>query len=156
MYNVLRKFPLSLHAVSQWGGRESLPSQDFQLEIGNDKQGLDLPSIPQNLNLNYTKKHASKGSRENCPLQKLWANRLHMGSLTRSWGKLRPELLKEDAPFTVTSSCCSCRSLNGIFWKARILASDNWMKMLDLLTYCRYTNMCVFLSHIFAKKILKI
>lgn len=55
MYNVLGKFPLSLHAVSQWGGRESLPSQGFQLEIGNDKQGLDLPSIPQNLNLNYTK-----------------------------------------------------------------------------------------------------
>lgn len=48
--------PLSLHAVSQWEGRESLPSQGFQLEIGNDKQVLDLPSIPQNLNPNYIKK----------------------------------------------------------------------------------------------------
>lgn len=85
-YNVLRKFPLSLHAVSQWGGRESLPSQGFQLEIGNYKQVLDLPSIPQNLNPNYIKKQASKCSREKCSLQKLWANRLHMEILTRVEG----------------------------------------------------------------------
>lgn len=52
--------PLSLHAVSQWGGRESLPSQCFQLEIGNDKQVLDLPSIPPNLKLNYIRKHAQQ------------------------------------------------------------------------------------------------
>lgn len=155
-YNVLRKFPLSLHAVSQWGGRESLPSQGFQLEIGNYKQVLDLSSIPQNLNPNYIKKQASKCSREKCSLQKLWANRLHMEILTRSWGKLRPEILKQDGPFTVTSSWYSCRSLNGIFWKAQILAPDNWMKMLDLFTYFKYTNMCIFLSHILAKKILKI
>lgn len=52
--------PLSLHAVSQWGGRESLPSQGFQMEIGNDERVLDLPSIPQNLNPNYIKKHAQQ------------------------------------------------------------------------------------------------
>ena len=52
--------PLSLHAVHQWGGRESLPSHGFQLEIGNGKWVLDTPSIPQNLNPNYIKKHAQQ------------------------------------------------------------------------------------------------
>lgn len=37
-----------------------MPSQGFQLEIGNDERVLDLPSIPQNLNPNYIKKHAQQ------------------------------------------------------------------------------------------------
>lgn len=79
-----------------------------------------------------------------------------MEILTRSRGKLRPERLKEDGPSLSPAAGTDAGPLNVLFWKQQILASDYWMKMLDLFTYCKYANMCIFLSHIFAKKILKI
>lgn len=79
----------------------------------------------------------SKCSRENCSLQKLWANRLHMEILTRNWGKLRPECLKEDGPFTVTSSRYRCRSLKCDF-----------LKTTDLGIWLLNENACLLISSI--------
>lgn len=106
---------LSLHVVHQWEGRESLPPHDFQLETGNGKWILDPLSTAQNLN--------PKAAEKNDPCR-LWTNRLHMEILTRSWGRLRPELLKKEFTAATNSwfSCRSCRtsSDNYRFWHPAI------------------------------------
>lgn len=88
----------------------------------------------------------SKCSRENCSLQKLWANRLHMEILTRSRGKLRPERLKEDGPFTVTSSRYRCRSLKCAFLKTTDLGiwllNEN-VGFVYLLQVCKYVYISI-------------
>lgn len=136
MYNVLGKFPLFLHAVSQRGGRESLPSQGFQLEISNDKQVLDLPSIPQNLNPNYTKK-TKQGQQGKFPPAEAMSKQASHGNADKE--------LREAQTWASEGGWYSCRSLNGIFWNVQILASY-WMKMLDLFVYLLQGYKCVYIS----------
>lgn len=135
MYNVLGKpLPLSLHAVSQWGGRESLPSQGFQLERGNDERVLDLPSIPQNLNPNYIKKTCTASAAGKIAPCRSYEQ---TGFTWKSWqgveGSSDLNVWRRMVLSLSPAAGTDVGPLNVIFWKQQILASDYWMKMLVYL-----------------------
>lgn len=92
-------------------GKRKLAIPRFPAEIGNDKQVLDLPSNPQNLNLNYIKKKGKQVQQGKFLPAEAMSKQASHGNLDKELREAQTWALNEDGPFTVPS----CRSLNGIF-----------------------------------------
>lgn len=134
-------------------GQRSLPSQCFQLETGNAKRLLDLPSSLQNLSPNYNKKTCTGAAKKNAPCRSF-----------------------EQTSFMWKSGQGAEGSSDLNFWKRMVLSlppaagtaagavmwfSENhrfWHPMAGWkcwFTSHKYTNICMLPSCIFAMKILQ-